>query len=231
MAQTKITAKIHTQLLKVFNQATNLLFLKRDAFLNQMIKIETKHLANDLAGKKLSSKAKHYIAGELKRLGTTPVNIVVDKPVANALNKIVDETNIVRDAFINRMLWLLRGPEALLNYLDLPQFTTGSEFDRSVPEAVPTAPLAAMRAVQIDPLHYLRIGCEDRHNTGLYLLELPPGFTGFACWLDDSVIPGTSSYEDQQRVAERLLKELDAMEAKEFRNFNPGNRAKNGARS
>lgn len=215
MSQTKITVKVHKGLLAKFKQDVDRLFLKRDAFLNQMIRIETPRLLQDLAGKRLSSKAKRYVAGELKRLGTTPVNVVVDQEVADALNAVVKETNIVRDAFVNRLLWLLRASDALLMYFNLPRFITYSEFERFIPEAMPTAPLSAMRAVQADPLHYLRVGCEERHDTGLYLLDLPNKFTGFACWLDDALVPGTDAYID----ADKLLEELSAMEADAFQEF------------
>jgi hypothetical protein len=227
MNQTKITVKICNRLLRAFNQDIDRLFLKRDAFLNQMIATETEYLAQDLAGKRLSSRAKRHIAGELKRLGTTPVNVVVDKEVANALNAVVNETNIVRDAFINRMLWLLRGGEAMLDGLNLPKFINASEFESFTPEAMPTAPLKAMRAFQLDPLHYLRVGCEDRHDTGLYLLDLPPKLTGFACWLDDFLVPGTASYLD----AATLLAEMDAMEAEAFSNFDGHSPTGDGAQS
>ena len=216
MEHTKITAMISTKLLATFNRDIDRLFLKRDAFLNQMISVETGHLAEDLKGKRLSAKGRRYIAGELKRVGTTPVNIKVEKAVANALNEVVKETNIVRDAFINRMLWLLRGGTALLDYLDLPKFVTYSEFEEYVPDPMPTAPLEAMHSVQRDPLYYLRLGCEERHHTGLYLLPLPPKLNGLECWIDDALVAGTDSYID----ADALLKEIDALDAEAFRNFN-----------
>ena len=227
MGQTKITVKIHSHLLAAFNRDIDCLFLKRDALLNQLIGIETQYLAMELDGKRLSLQAKRHIAGSLKKCGTTLVNIVVDKTVANALNAVVDETNIVRDAFINRMLWLLRGGDALLDYLELPKFITGSAFDRFIPEAMPTAPLKAIGAIQRDPLHYLRVACEERHDTGLYLLDLPPEFTGFSCWLDDMLVPGTTSYVDSNK----LIEELVAMEVDAFNNFAQPNPAENGDQS
>ena len=57
-----------------------------------------------MEGKVLSSKAKRYIAGELKRMGTAQINIVVDKSVVEELNTIVVKSNMVRDAFFNRLI-------------------------------------------------------------------------------------------------------------------------------
>lgn len=190
MGQTKITVKVHKGLLAKFNQDIDRIFLKRDAYLNQLIRIETPRLAEDLAGKRLSSKAKHYIAGRLKRMDIHPVNVVVDQDVADALNVVVQEANIVRDAFTNRLLWFLQASDVILNYLNLPRFINYSEFERSIPEAMPTAPMAVMRAIQSDPLHYLHVGCEDRHATGLYLLDVPDEFTGFLTWARHRVDAG-----------------------------------------
>lgn len=218
MSKTKMTVKIWDRLQTAFNSDVDRLCLKRDAFLNRMLSCETECLASDLAGKRLSPLARKYIAGELKRMGTTPVNIVVDQAVADALNAVVEEANIVRDAFFNRMLWLLRGGQALLDYLELPHFITSSEYERYIPEAMPTAPIKAMQAIQSDPLHYLRVACEERHAIGLYLLDLPPAYNGFACWIDDTQVPGTQTYLD----ADALLAELEAMDTTAFSQFKKG---------
>ena len=103
MSQTKITVKIYEPLLRDFDRQLDKLFIKRDAFLNAMIQEEIRYLANDMEGKRLTLSAKRYIAGELKRMGTTPVNVVVDKATADALNSVVDSSNLVRDAFMNRL--------------------------------------------------------------------------------------------------------------------------------
>jgi len=215
MKQTKITVKLHSKLLEAFNLDVDRLFLKRDAFLNKLISVETSYLSSEFGEQQLSAKAKRFIAGELKRLGTTPVNIVVDQVVADELNAVVARTNIVRDAFFNRLIWMLRGSDSLLAYLDLPRFINGSEFDRFVPEAMPTAPMRAIYSVQCDPLHYLRVGCEERHSVGLHLLDLPRELWGYSCWLDDTAVPGTPSYID----TEKMLTELGFIESEAFKNF------------
>ena len=122
MSQTKITVKIYEPLLRDFDRQIDKLFIKRDAFLNAMIKEEVQHLAREMEGKRLTPSAKRHIAGELKRMGTTQVNVVVDKATADALNGIVETSNLVRDAFMNRLIMLLRSSGALLSYLELPEF-------------------------------------------------------------------------------------------------------------
>ncbi len=207
MSQTKITVKIFEPLLKNFDKQIDALFIKRDAFLNSVLQEELKHLARDMQGKKLSSKANRYISGELKKLGTKQVNIVVDQSTAGALKEIVDGTNIVRDAFFNRLIMFLRSSPDLLRYLDLPAFINGSEFE-SVIDPMPTSPLQAMLEVHNDPLYYLREGAEERFKTGLYLIDLPPKLIGFTCYLDDAQVPGTEAYTQSQIEAETMLGEL-----------------------
>ena len=217
MSQTKITVKIYEPLLRDFDRQLDKLFIKRDAFLNAMIQEEVQHLANDMEGKRLTLSAKRYIAGELKRMGTTPVNVVVDKATADALNSVVDASNLVRDAFMNRLIMLLRSSGALLKYLELPEFITGSEFDSCV-EPMPTSPMKALEAVHADPLFYLRVACEERHKTGLYLLDLPPKLAGFTCYMDESMVPGTKAYEQMQRDTQAMLDELSIFETDAFQN-------------
>jgi hypothetical protein len=205
MSQTKITVKIYEPLLRDFDRQLDKLFIKRDAFLNAMIQEEVRYLANDMEGKRLTLSAKRYIAGELKRMGTTAVNVVVDA------------SNLVRDAFMNRLIMLLRSSGALLKYLELPEFITGSEFDSCV-EPMPTSPMKAMEAVHADPLFYLRVACEERHKTGLYLLDLPPKLAGFTCYMDESMVPGTKAYEQMQRDTQAMLDELSIFETDAFQN-------------
>ena len=220
MSQTKITVKIEDRLLKGFEDQINKLFIKRDAYLNAMIQKEARHLANDMEGKRLTSRAKRYIAGELKRMGTTQVNIAVDKATADLLNTVVKKSNIVRDAFMNRLILLMRASSLLLNYLELPEFITGSDFDSYV-EPMPTSPLKAIEAVHTDPLSYLRIACQERFQTGLYLLDLPPKLIGFTCYMEDSLVPDTKAYKQMQKNTETMLAELDNFEADVFQKDKP----------
>lgn len=215
MNQTKITVKIHEPLLRYFDHQIHNLFIKRDAFLNAMIKGEVEHLADDMKGRRLTRRAKRYIAGELKRMGTTQVNVVVDKSTADALNAVVEASNMVRDAFINRLIMLLRSSGPLLSYLDLPQTITERDFGACV-EPMPTSPLNAMEAVHADPLFYLRIACKERHQTGLYLVDLSPTYAGFSCYIEDSSVPGTPAYEQVQKDVQAMLKDYAAQEAQSF---------------
>ncbi len=207
MKPTKITVKIYEPLFKSFDDQIGRLSIKRDAFLNHMIMIETPHLARELNGRRISVKARRYISGELKRMGTRTVNIVVDKDVADALNAVVDASNIVRDAFINRLVMFLRSSDAVLTFFDLPKVINGSEFDDWY-ESMPTSPIKAIEAVFDDPLHYLRLASEERFDMGLYLLDLPERFAGFTCYLNDTFVPGTAEYKEFMESSDLALRTL-----------------------
>jgi hypothetical protein len=216
MDTTKISVSICTSLLRSFDKDVRGSYLKRDAFLNHILKMEAPHLASDLNGKRLSSQGRRHIAGALKRMGTTQVNIVVDKSTAEALNAVVVETGIVRDAFVNRLLMLLRSSAVMINSLELPHFITGSEFESCI-EPMPTSPMQAIAAILGDPFYYLRIAVEERFSTGLYLLDLPPQLTGFSCYLPDSHVPGTADYKQSMKELDDFLTlELDSLETRAF---------------
>lgn len=214
-ADTKMTVKVHGLRMERFNQQVHSLHLVRDAFLDSMIHSETPRLAEDLAGKRQSPAARLHIARSLKRMGTVQVNLKVRKSTVEALDKVVAETNMVRDAFINRLILFLQSSDWLLKYLELPHAVTGSAFRSSV-EPMPTGPLNAIHALYADPLYYLRVAIEERYDTGLYLVALPPKLVGFSCYLEDKDVPGTASYAEIQRKAEELLRELDDFEKDAF---------------
>src|SRR5690348_7679574 len=101
MSTTKMTVKVYSPLMEGFNKQVQSLYLMRDAFLDSIIRRETEYLAKELNGKRQSPAARAYVAGSLKRLGTTQVNLAVAQETADALNKVVADTNMVRDAFVN----------------------------------------------------------------------------------------------------------------------------------
>ena len=131
------------------------------------------------------------------------VNLQIEQSTANELNRVVEASNMVRDAFINRLIMFLRSSTTLLKALELPEFITRREFDSSVPD-MPTSPLRAIETVHDDPLFYIRTAIEERHKTDLYLTNLPKDLIGFSCYLDDADVPGTSAYQKTQEQFEML---------------------------
>lgn len=208
---TAITARLYAPMHKDFDRQLTAALLRRDAFLDRMIAGEIQHLREDLAGKKLSPVANRFIAGKLKGMGKKgdpalkQVSIAVRPATANALRVATTKHNLVRDAFLNRLITLLRSSDKLLDALDLPKKVVGSDW-RDGSEPMPTSPLKAIEATESDPLYYLRNACHQRHGCGLYALDFPESVIGFSCFLDDDRIPGTP--ENARRIESETLEPL-----------------------
>jgi hypothetical protein len=210
---TKITALLYAPVYKQFTQQLMSLPLKRDAFIELMIERELPHLREDLAGKVNSGKAKRYISGCLKRMGggkvgeLKPLSIAVQKTTAQALRDLAQEHNFPRDAFINRLIALLRSTDDMLKDLDLPRTVRGVRGT----EDMPISPMEAFEATLYDPLYYLRTACRQRYGCGLHLLDMP--WQGFACYLPDDEVPGTEAYIEQQAAWDRATGDGEPVKA------------------
>jgi hypothetical protein len=192
---TKITTLLYEPIYKDFTTQLKSLPLKRDAFIELMIEQELPQLAEDLAGKVNSAKARRYIAGCLKKMGgdkvgeLRPLSISVRKQTAMALRDLEQEHNFPRDAFLNRLIVLLRSTDFMLHELGLPKLVR--QVGRGAVD-MPTSPMSALKETLFDPLHYLRIACMQQYGCGLYLLGMP--WPGFACYLPDDEVPGTDAF-------------------------------------
>ena len=214
MDETKITAKFFKPMYDDFDRQLYRLMFKRDAFMDKMIEQELSALRADLAGKRLSAKANAYISGELKKLGGRkvpplhPVSIKLRKSTAQALEEIVRESNLVRDAFLNRLVMFLRSSDRLLTKLGMATAIN----DVPGAQTMPTSPMKVLEEVLADPFFYLRADCRNQHGCGLYALKLPKELHAFSCYLADDEIPGTPAFESKQAEEEALWRELDAFE-------------------
>lgn len=214
---TKITAKLFEPMYLDFDRQLSDALMRRDAFLDRMISQEIPYLRDDLRGKQLSPEANRFISGELKRLGGSDagplrqVSISVRHETAKELRAVVEEHNLVRDAFLNRLIALLRASDKLLGALGLPKRVRWGRADGT--EDMPTSPMRVIDETLGDPFYYLRAACEERHGCGLHLLEFPPQLLGLYCYLDDDRVPGTPGYLDGKEVSKQLLANLEDFEA------------------
>lgn len=214
----KISFKASEVLLKLFNEKLLNLPISKDLFLNNLIRTECEHLASDLQGKRLTDEGKGIIAGHLKHIknGTRQVSVVVDAEVAARLNEVVAEHNIVRDSFLNRILYFLLLTEPLRKLLQLPAEIDLISHHRGLEktsggflyEMVPMSPIEWLAQVLADPFRYLREvrvnaiaeqggGREEQEEAEkLYLIPMPEKLLGFTCYAEDSSLPGTNLYKE-----------------------------------
>jgi hypothetical protein len=214
---TKLTVKLFEPMYVDFDRQLSNALLRRDAFLDRMIAHEIPYLHEDLQGKSLSNEANRYISHCLKGLGgkkTLPlktVSISVRHETAESLRSVVREHNLVRDAFLNRLIALLRSSENLLDALGLPSRIRWNRIDNTEDPTI--SPLRNIADTLNDPLFYLRAACEKQYGCGLYLLEFPVELMGFSCYLDDDRVPGTTSYSERIKETSILFGELDSFES------------------
>ena len=195
MTLTKITARIDQDLWDGFSEQMDELFIKKGAFLDFVIRTELPHLERDLAGVTLSSKAKRFVANKLGARRPATVSIEIRKETSEALNEIAKRHNIVRDAFVNRLIIFLRGSDKLLRLIGAPQSIDASSFSNL--ESLPTAPLRSMKCLYDDPLYYLRSFLRQSDRGGVYEVDLGLDHAWAACVIDDESVPGTRKHKER----------------------------------
>lgn len=204
MPKTAISFNVPPKLWKAFKTQTDSLFLSYAPFLDYMVGRELRELRAELSGLKLSLRAKRHIAGAMKRTAPVSVNINVRTETAEALREATHEHNLVRDAFMSRLVIFLRSTDGFLKLLELPLVAT-SKGTNAYLEEMPSSPLRAMEAVRDDPLFYIRHHVEAFYETGIYRLRLPRSIDWAACYLPDEDIPGTAAHRRQQKEHDALL--------------------------
>lgn len=204
MTKTAISFKVPEKLWDDFRKQTDQLFISRAPFLNYMVLREVRNLAEELAGLKLSLRAKRHISGKLKGLTTTSVNIEVEPATAEALRAVIRDHNLVRDAFMCRLIIFLRSTDALLEHLEVPRLAKSNWLDVDS-DYMPASPLRTMEAVRDDPLFFIRNHLQASSQCGIYRVPLPPSLDWAACYLNDENVPGTSA----KRKHEKLFQLLD----------------------
>ena len=205
----KTSVKFCSPVFTRFEKSLQSMPINRDGLIDTLIADQIPYLRNDLAGKQLSLAANRYISGRLKRLGLVTVTLALQPATAAALRTVVKDHGLVRDAFLNAVLFFFTADNRALRALNLPASTS----DRSLNEAVPfsAGPMRALQELFGDPFHYLRIGCDATHGTGLYAMRLPDQILGFSCYLPESEVPATDAWEAQraeQEEMERLMEEM-----------------------
>lgn len=196
---TKISVSVLSPLFHDWSQQVDDCHLKRDAFLEHVIKTELEFVRADLAGKRNSDMAKAFINDQLRRLGgakTLPMrkrSFKVSKSVANQLREVEEAHNLVRDSFFNRLIVLMRARPGLLRALDLPPAVP---WNNNYGAEVQMGPLPNMLDVIADPMFNLRQECQRLHGCGLHQLDFPRELVGLTLYLEDMHVPGTDEHAD-----------------------------------
>ena len=187
-----------------FKDQTDALFISRAPFLDHIIRVELPYLAEDLNNIKLNTRTKRYIANALTKQDPVSVNIDVRQETADTLRDIIKEHNIVRDAFMCRLLIFLRATDSLLKLLEIPRYANDYGLKGAL-EEMPASPMLAMEAVRDDPLFYIRHQLRQRYDEGIYTVDLWPAIDWAACYLPPERVPGTGAFNKKQKVWASIL--------------------------
>jgi hypothetical protein len=222
MAQ--LLAKVWRPLLEKFGRTAERACLRRDAYLDRVLDHEAKRLKAEVP-RPNSNVARAYLKGALDDLDRAQVNFSLSPLTIAAVNRACKELNVIRDCFVNRVLFLLTAditiceavtaipirehlPDLLGNY-DRDYIYTplwGGSL-QAISEIVDSDPFWALRNIidhfrQIDdffePLHACQIVPE-------MFPKKPPEVIALNCYMPDEGIPDSPAAKRIQKELEELL--------------------------
>ena len=223
----QLQARVWRPLLKKCSTAMDRACLRRDAYLDHVFAHEAWALKKELPGPN-SKESRNYLQRQLEDLDRVPVNFSLSPASVAAVNDACKELNIIRDCFINRVLFLLaadiRTCEVVAGFdfhADLPEILGDHERDYiyaplwggglyAVSEIVNSDPFRGLRNV-IE--HYRQQG--DERASPLHACLILPGLfsrtpqelLALNCYLPDQYVPGTPAAKDSGELLVDLLGE------------------------
>ncbi|MBK5295004.1 MAG: hypothetical protein JJE04_25425 [Acidobacteriia bacterium] len=228
----QLLAKVSKPLLNKFNTTIERACLRRDAYLDHVFAHEANILKDEIQCRN-SPEARIYLQNRLEDLERVPVNFSLSLTTIAAVNRACEDLNVIRDCFINRVLFLL---QADINVIEI---ITGIEIRKYLPDILGDhdrdylyAPLwggglsVVSEIVSSDPFQALRNAIDHFREQGnesveplhacLIIPEMfskrPSGALALNCYLPDKHIPDSPA-------AKRAAEDLDEL----FGELTPGN--------
>lgn len=109
MKQTTVTVKVWKRVMEKFDEKIEAACLRRDAYLGRVLEIELPHLLKEVPHPNSETVCK-FIALQLDLLDRKPVSVKLPPQLVQELDRICADRRIPRDAFFNRLLFLLAMP-------------------------------------------------------------------------------------------------------------------------
>jgi len=124
----QLLAKVWRPLLRKFSGTIERACLRRDAYLDHVFAHEAKVLKDEIPCRN-SREARDYLQSRLEDLDDrVPVNFSLSPPTIEAVNRACEELNVIRDCFINHVLFLL------IAKIDMCEAVTGIELRKCLPD-------------------------------------------------------------------------------------------------
>lgn len=225
--RSKILVSLWEPLINSFNKKVRAACLRRDEFLDRVLKHEATMLEKEV-GKRNSDAAKDYITKHLAMLRRKPVNLKLGAETVEAINLACAQVNVPRDAFINRVILFLVVDHSFIRPLlgidwDWAEGRVTEDYFQYFEPGMDGALRAVSSTVDSDPFRFYRACIEvaradgDASAMGLHEGFIPreyrPGkhapvsWIGFNCYVPDSQVEGHPEYMD----VDKLLAELDEL--------------------
>lgn len=228
----KVTVQVYGKILDKLNELATAACLQRDAYLDLVLANEAAALEEELGTLRNSEPARTHIKHCLSKLmprqaGVAPskrpgrmVSLKLTEATAAAVDKACLRVNVVRDAFINRVLFMLVARrEFLFRELGLdvprgnPRYLDGLLDSGSL--LLGTRLLAIRQFVADDPFIGIREALKHEYGsqyTGLHRMVLgrpkestaaARGLAAFNVYLEDHLVPSTDDFRrDQLELAD-----------------------------
>ncbi|MBE0472503.1 MAG: hypothetical protein IBX55_23720 [Methyloprofundus sp.] len=172
----KVSFRVVKTLHDEFSKKLIHLSLKRDSFLNQVLKNEITRMGQELQGTRLSDSFKRVTSSKLAANELVLVNVVLQEQVADQLNILVKHHNLVRDAFINRIIFFLLCKDGFMRRMEVPSYVEGDALN-NYSNAIPVAPFDLLEITLSDPLFFIR----QYLKSGLYNFNFLEDGDAYSC--------------------------------------------------
>lgn len=221
----KILVSVWEPLIGLLNKKVKTACLKRDEYLDRVLRHEAKILKNEVNDRN-SDDAKAHIAKHLGMLRRKPVNLNLSVETVQAITEACEHVNVPRDAFINRViLFLVVGKPFFMRLLDgidweWAERKVVEDYYNYFTPILDSALPAIQDIVMSDPFQFYRACIEITNDDGGDVAMLHDAFIdrdfmkgtkgaessiGFNCRLLDNQIEGHPTQEELASDIEMLL--------------------------
>lgn len=230
----KILVAVWEPLIGLLNKKVKSACLKRDEFLDHVLRHEAKMLAQEVSGRN-SDEAKAHIAMHLGMLRRKQVNLNLSTETVQAVAEACEKVNVPRDAFINRVVLFLVAGKTFFRLLlvDIDwDWAEGKVIEGYYDYFNPIldGALSAIEdTVKSDPFQFYRACIEVTNDDGgeaeaLHVTLLPQelfkgmngpeSVIGFNCYIPDFQIEGHPANKNMFDDLEKLLTDLGEHQVK-----------------
>lgn len=198
--------------------------LRRDEYLTKVLEVELEHLEEEVPAPN-SERARVFIKNRLnEHKDRALMSFDLPQNLIRRLSATCKTKKIPRDAFLNRLLFLLAASPETIDEIFFDDFEgcwrtevwSEGKHDGAFFHNV-MYPLEQT----VDPFWPIRYGLELKRRVSpirkwnFYTTVLDGHLYGLNCYLEDRSIPGTAEYDEMQRKLQSLLRRLTAPRAKE----------------